>query len=267
VALHIDNPAYFDRLAEVEAAHWWSLGMWRLEKHWLMRVLGRRRGLRALDVGCGTGLTVARLQQLPQIDGAIGLEPSSAALEHARQQHVPIVRGSALDLPFADTCFDVVTCFDVFQHLPDGSEQLAASELRRVLRPRGIVLVRGNATGLAPHANRELSSYRLRDLTDILASSGLNICLASYANCLPALFQEVRGRLALRSRSESHHRSHPAGGGLRIAVPHPWRNRAMRLVSEAEAFLAGGLGVGLPFGHSTLVLAEKSNGISMWKET
>ena len=39
-ALTIDDPAYFDRLAEVEAAHWWSLGMWRLASHWLDAALG-----------------------------------------------------------------------------------------------------------------------------------------------------------------------------------------------------------------------------------
>ena len=31
----IDHPAYFDRLAEVEAAHWWSWGMWRIAAHFL----------------------------------------------------------------------------------------------------------------------------------------------------------------------------------------------------------------------------------------
>ena len=45
-SLTIDQPAYFDRLAEVEAAHWWSLGMWRLASHWLSAAIRGRRGLR-----------------------------------------------------------------------------------------------------------------------------------------------------------------------------------------------------------------------------
>jgi SAM-dependent methyltransferase len=44
---------------------------------------------------------------------------------------------SALDLPFDDGSFDVVTLFDVLEHLPAGTEQLALAELHRVLRPGG----------------------------------------------------------------------------------------------------------------------------------
>ena len=52
-------------------------------------------------------------------------------------------------------------------------------------------------------------------------------------------------------------RPHPSGGGLQIAVPHPLVNRLMGWVSACEALIAGRLGIPLPFGHSTLVLAEK----------
>src|SRR5262249_9724527 len=56
IPLRIDDPAYFDRLADVEARHWWALGLWRLASYWLDAALAGRSGLRALDVGCGTGL-------------------------------------------------------------------------------------------------------------------------------------------------------------------------------------------------------------------
>ncbi len=245
----IEDPAYFRRLADVEARHWWALGMWRLAAYWLDDLLAGRSGLRALDVGCGTGLTALRLSNRPEIATVIGLDPSPDALRHATRRHgLPIVRGSALDLPFEDSRFDVVTCFDVLQHLPATGDRRAVNELRRVLTPGGVVIVRSNARGFSG----DPTAYRLGDLVALVAAAGLNVVGATYANCLPALAQEVRGRLA-RSGAPSH----PGGGGLQIRVPHPAWNRLMGHVSGVEARLAAQLGVKLPFGHSTLICARR----------
>lgn len=253
-ALTIDNPVYFDRLADVEARHWWSLGMWRLASYWLDAALTGRTALRALDVGCGTGLTALRLSWRAEIEQVIGLDPSPDALAHASQRHgFPLVRGSALDLPFEDGQFDVATCFDVLQHLPPGGDRRASSELHRVLKPGGLAIVRSNGRGWAGRG----SAYRLGDLVEAIESSGLTALCASYANCLPAVAQEARGRL-LRFDRRHANPAHPTGGGLRIRVPHPVLNRLMGGVSSAEAWVAGRLGVRLPFGHSTLVLAWRA---------
>jgi SAM-dependent methyltransferase len=242
----IDDPRYFDRLADVEARHWWALGMWRLASAWLDRALAGRHGVRALDVGCGAGLTALRLGARPEISAVVGLDLSPEALRHARRRHPLVFRGSALSLPFASGRFDLVTCFDVLQHLPPGGDRRAAAELARVLAPGGVALVRSNGRGWSGDG----SSYRLAQLIEVVASSGLVVRRASYANCLPSLIQEVRGQAGRGL-------PHPSGGGLTIAVPPPWINRLMGTVAAVEALLAGRLGVTLPFGHSTLALAEK----------
>jgi SAM-dependent methyltransferase len=242
-ALTIDDPAYFARLAEVDAVHWWSLGMWRIAACWLAEALRGRRGLHALDVGCGTGMGAVRLAERPEIAQVIGLDPSPPALAEARRRHgFPLVQGSALALPFAAARFDVVTCFDVLQHLPEGGLYEAAGELRRVLRPDGIAVLRSNT---------EPGRSRLDQLGRVFAATGFAVRRASYANCLPALVQELRMRIA------SPHRSgHPAGGGLQIRVPHPWVNRVMGGITAAEAFVAGRLAARLPYGHSTMFLVQ-----------
>ncbi|WP_422929489.1 class I SAM-dependent methyltransferase [Singulisphaera sp. PoT] len=254
LGLAIEDPAYFDRLAQVEVEHWWSRGMWRLGAYWLDQTLAHRNGLDALDVGCGTGFTMLRLRDRPEIREVFGLDPSIDALEHARRLHdMPLHRGSALDLPFEDDSFDVVTSFDVLQHLPDGGDRRAVDEMRRVLRPGGIALIRSN--GRAPWNSRPTKdpSYRLRDLTDLFAEAGFRVRHASYANCLPALAQELRGHLPRLSRGRP---GHPSGGGLQIRLPHPGINRMMGAVSGMEAWVAGACGVPLPYGHSTMLLAE-----------
>lgn len=245
--LLIEQPAYFDRLAEIETAHWWARGMWRLAAYWLAAAVRGRRGLWALDVGCGTGATTHRLAARPEITRVIGLDASPEAL--ARAGGFARVRGSAVALPFEAGRFDVVTCFDVLQHLPEGGDRRAVAELRRVLRPGGVALVRSNAGAGQPG-----SGYRLSALVRVFEESGLDVVRATHANCLPALAQEVRGRLT-PGRGD---RPHPAGGGLRIRMPHPLVNRLMGMVSTAEAAVAGRFAARLPFGHSTMVLARRA---------
>ncbi|MBX6312574.1 MAG: methyltransferase domain-containing protein [Isosphaeraceae bacterium] len=252
--LTLDQPVYFDRLAEIEATHWWARGMWRLTSLWLDEALQGRRGLRVLDVGCGTGWVLSRFRQRGEVAWAIGVDPSPVALARARRYgEGGLARGDARSLPFADRSFDMVTCFDVLQHLDAGGDRQALRELRRVLRPGGLALIRANGRGWARGHGERAAPYRLRDLTRMLEDSGLAVRRATYANCLPALAQELRGRL----RPSSGHRSHPAGGGLQIWMPPPWWNRLMGAVATAEAMAAGRWGVRLPFGHSTLVLAGR----------
>jgi SAM-dependent methyltransferase len=247
--LEVDDRAYFERLSDVEERHWWSRAMWRIAGYWLDMALSDRIGLRALDVGCGTGLSARRLLDRGEIDGVVGLDPSPEALRHARRfPGITFLVGSALDLPFEAASFELVTCFDVFQHLPQGGDRRASIEIARVLRPGGIVLIRTNGRGFSG----DDSSYRLDRLRETVEAAGLLVRRASHANAVPSLVQELRGRLARRTAN-----SHPSGGGLTIQVPPPGRNRLMGGIAGAEAWLVGRLGISLPFGHSTLLLAEK----------
>jgi len=247
----IDEPAYFDRLAEVEARHWWARGMWRLASYWLDEALRGRAGLRALDLGCGAGMTLVRLLQRAEIAEAVGLDPEPHALRWSRRRHDrPLILGDALRLPIASRSFDVLTCFDVVQHLPTGSMGRAAVEIRRVLRPGGAAVVRSNGRGLSGGG-----ALRLAELTGPLEAAGLVVRRSTYANFLPAIAQEVAGRI--RSWRGDPGRPHPGGGGLRIRLGSPLHDRLMGGVSAAEALATGRLGMRLPMGHSTMAWVDR----------
>jgi SAM-dependent methyltransferase len=260
----INEPGYFERLARVESGHWWSRAMWRLASDWLDEAIRGRRGLSALDVGCGAGLSLIRLAGYREIAQVIGLEPDAGALRLARRHRgFEVVEGSALALPFENESFEVLTCFDVLQHLPEGGDRVAASEISRVLRPGGVAVVRSNSAGFGRGRNLGGSAYRLGELVELLTTVGLNVRRASYANGLPALAQEVKGRLKVLAGARGRTwRAHPSGGGLRLDVPSPRVNRVMGGVSAFERRAARLLGVSLPFGHSTMVLAVKRGGNS-----
>lgn len=94
-----------------------------------------------LNVGCWTGDFEAMILSRARTVTGIDIEPR--ALDVARR-NVPgarFVQGSVLDLPFDTGAFDIVTFFDVVEHLPVGTETQAFSEIARVLKPGGYLAV------------------------------------------------------------------------------------------------------------------------------
>lgn len=93
-----------------------------------------------LDVGCGFGWF--ELYALDYgVRRVIGLEPDDGELETARRhindERAAFTVGSATDLPLPDASVDTVVCWEVLEHLPQGSESAAFAEFGRVLRPGG----------------------------------------------------------------------------------------------------------------------------------
>jgi ubiquinone/menaquinone biosynthesis C-methylase UbiE len=105
-----------------------------------------RAGLRVLDVGCGTGnLLIALGRRHPNLQLA-GLDPDPAALRRARRKAARAQVGGSFEvgfaqqLPQADSSVDRLFSTLMFHHLDtDGQAELLA-EVRRVLRPDGLLL-------------------------------------------------------------------------------------------------------------------------------
>jgi 2-polyprenyl-3-methyl-5-hydroxy-6-metoxy-1,4-benzoquinol methylase len=91
-----------------------------------------------LDLGCATGLFLHELCQGGQWQG-IGLDINEGALAAARRQAVDVLCGEASDLGLRSGFFDMVTMWDVIEHVPDPIGALA--EVYRILRPGGVLLL------------------------------------------------------------------------------------------------------------------------------
>jgi SAM-dependent methyltransferase len=113
---------------------------------------------RALDVGCGTGnflLPLAR-RLAAQGGAVVGLDLAAGVLETAQArtaaEGLPVTCqiGDIEVLPFADGAFDLALANFMLYHVPNLDRGIA--ELRRVLRPGGVLLA---ATNGAAHM-REL---------------------------------------------------------------------------------------------------------------
>ena len=113
-----------------------SHASWR---HWVAHLATSHAG-RWLDLGCAYGFLVGEARA----GGfeAVGVDVSAYALSRASTDTPDasgrLTRSCIETLPFADETFDVVSAFDVFEHLVD--PQCALPEIRRVLRPGGALI-------------------------------------------------------------------------------------------------------------------------------
>jgi ubiquinone/menaquinone biosynthesis C-methylase UbiE len=103
---------------------------------------------KTLEVGIGTGLN---LPFYPDDVSLTGIDLSPAMLQIARNRAAQQGRmadlreADALDLPFPDACFDTVVSTYALCAVPD--ESRAVSEMNRVLRPGGLLLLADHIEG------------------------------------------------------------------------------------------------------------------------
>jgi len=159
------------------------------EARTLLRWLGDDlRGLRVLDVAGGDGYWAARARAHGA--WAVALDLSGAKLCRGRGLSAPpaLVRGDALDLPFADASFDRVMSICAIEHFDDGAR--AVDEMARVLAPGGELVMSADALTLARRWPRLLRAhcekyqvkhtYSHRELAVLLADRGLHVTAHQY---------------------------------------------------------------------------------------
>jgi ubiquinone/menaquinone biosynthesis C-methylase UbiE len=176
--------------AQVEALFSGAAGPMRrralslLAKAWRGR---DQRGLKLLDLACGSGAFLVDLKATFPRAQAMGLDLSAAYLNEAgRRSGATRVQGMAERLPFADESLDGVACIYLFHELPPRIRPLVAAEIARVLKPGGVLAFADSVQAEdTPEIARLLEafpaffhepfyqSYQAADLVGLFGASGL----------------------------------------------------------------------------------------------
>ncbi len=101
-----------------------------------------------LDVGCGTGTLAIEVSLRVGSAGRVaGVDPGTQQIARARskaaRRNLPIdfQIGVIERLPFPDQTFDVVLSTLMMHHLPDSLKRQGLSEIARVLKPGGRLVI------------------------------------------------------------------------------------------------------------------------------
>lgn len=104
----------------------------------------KKNNIKILDLGCGMGEFATFLSRLGY--NVVGVDMDKEQLKLAKilkeenKAKVEFVNADATRLPFKDREFDIIICFDVFEHIKD--LQPICIEMRRVLKDDGVVFLR-----------------------------------------------------------------------------------------------------------------------------
>ncbi len=164
--------AEIDKLARLEQRHWWYAER-RSILHRILR--DRRTGGWAADIGAAAGGNTRVLESLGW--RSLALEYSATGADLARSRGLLVSRADAHCLPLRTDSMGVVTALDVLEHLED--DGTAARELRRVLRPDGVLVVAVPADPALWSAHDDavghLRRYTEESLRALLTGAGFEI--------------------------------------------------------------------------------------------
>lgn len=234
----------------IEQSHWWYTGRRKILANFVADICRRvtDRRPRILDVGCGTG---ANLLMLSQYGDAEGVDISNDALAFCRERGLDQVKlGAGEELPYDDGTFDLVTAFDVVEHMDDDLAGLR--EMRRVLRPGGRVLLFVPAFmflwGVQDDVSNHRRRYRLPELKRVLEQAGFEVERTTYANItffLPILLVRQLMRVTgIKAESENN-------------INVPALNGVLGRLLGAESWILKRMNI--PFGVSGLCVAKARN--------
>jgi SAM-dependent methyltransferase len=236
-------------MLDVDEHHWWYRGRRRVIRAELDR-LPLPEHAQVLDAGCGSGRTLEELVQYGEVSG---LELNEDAAEVARGRGLGEVRIARLEeIPWEDDRFDLITCLDVLEHVPDDREAL--TELKRVSKPGGWLLATVPAYQALwsshDNANHHFRRYERATLRAAVADTGWTLQRLTSFNTI--LFPPAAAvRLAQRRRRGRN----GDGKDFDLHLGPNWLNRVLERPMQLEAsWLARGRT--LPAGLSLLAVLQ-----------
>src|SRR5262245_780558 len=154
-----------------------TLGRERTFREQTLDLARLAEGESVLDVGCGTGtLAIAAKYRVGNLGKVTGVDASPEMIGRAQKKArkkgfaVHFQTAAAESPPFQDAAFDVVLSTVMLDQLPDDARAMCISEMRRVVRPGGHLLVIefGGAAAQRKSLAGRLHAHAHFDLTQVI---------------------------------------------------------------------------------------------------
>ena len=136
-------------------------------EHWHRYMVARRfcAGRSVLDVACGEGYGADSLADVAA--EVTGVDISQEAITHAQarygdKKNLTFMQGSCEKLPLPDGSIDVAVSFETIEHLE--MQEKFVSELRRVLKPDGLLLMSSPNKRLYTDARDYHNEFHVREM-------------------------------------------------------------------------------------------------------
>ncbi len=244
----------YERMHALEDHYWWFQGRMRIIRAVLDKYMAAPpRPGRVLDVGCGTGLMLSKVNDWEPA----GLDFSRLALDYCRGRGIRhLVRGDVVHLPVRSGSMDLVLALDLIEHIE--RDDLMAREFHRILRPGGYLMATVPAHqflwsdhDVALHHYRR---YSYDGFLQLLRGAGFRPVKYSYGITFTYL-----PIVAFRKIQRLWQQSIPVDPDARpkthlIPLPGPINTALVKLLHLEAALLRH---MNLPFGVSLVALCRK----------
>lgn len=238
------EPNTYQLMRQIEDEHWWFVARRKIIGALLDR-LNLPEQSEILEVGCGTGGNIALLKGFGTVTC---VELDKIAADMARDRNLaPVLNGKLPDeLPEFSQQFDVVTVFDVIEHVKEHGASLRA--LSSLLNPGGRIVVTVPAFNFLwsqhDEENHHQRRYRRSDLVNLANQCGLSLDYISYFNfwlfppvAIVRLFRKV---IPYRESWQD------------MRMPNELINSVMQSIFSSERHVVGRMP--LPFGISLMAV-------------
>lgn len=134
-----DYSDYFnDEIAEADH-FWWKEAHEKMYEAFIRQFIKKKAG-KLLDVGCGLGYFLKKISKNTTWD-AYGVEISKVAVDYTRNKLglKNIYLGKVESADFPDNYFDVITLWDVIEHIPNPKPLL--KHLHKALKDDGVLFI------------------------------------------------------------------------------------------------------------------------------
>lgn len=239
----------YQLMRKIEDEHWWFVARRKIIKSQL-ESLAIPEKASILEVGCGTGGNIALLNRFGDVTC---VELDEAAAEMARVRKIsPVLQGRLPNnMPSFSKQFDVVTLFDVIEHIDE--EEASLQNCIDLLKPGGSLVLTVPAFNFlwSQHddENHHRRRYRRRDLVELAESCGATINFISYFNFW--LFPMVAAVKLIR-------KVFPYKNSWQdMQQPNKISNFILQSVFSSERYILNC--TTLPFGVSLMAVMSKNN--------